>query len=448
MSFIDACRTFISLDTTPAAGSRLAAEWLADYCRKKNLRVELQHETFADKEEANIIIRPQAPQQGADFLLQGHLDTVEPGPFHLWQKTDYNPFSAVIQDGAIYGLGAAEVKLDLLCKIEALARFNQHSGFKLDPVVVGTFGEETGMQGALRLIRKNKVAPKMAVISEPSNLGVIHAAKGVAHVEILVPFSAAELEHRKSHDLSDSTSTQSKMFKGKATHSSIPQYGESAISKALDYLQQLPSSLSIMEFDGGTSFNSVPAHAFLEMDFFTQQDRSIAERITEIYKSIKALQDQLRQHQDERFSPSHSTLNIGVIRTFADHIYLAGTVRMLPSITQEVYEQWMQVIQKSCESQGAHFRVVDYKKPFYTPEHSILAKAALDTLSGLSVSSQLMSQSSTNEASLFSRIGVECICFGPGQREENIHTPMEHVRLKDLEISREFYSRLIERICL
>jgi succinyl-diaminopimelate desuccinylase len=401
-----------------------AVQWLQAYCQEKGLQVEVQSEILADREEANIIIRPsEYSRQGADFLLQSHIDTVEPGPFHAWSQTNFDPFNATIENGSIYGLGTAEVKLDLLCKIEALAHFKGQSQFKMDPVVVGTFGEETGMQGALRLIRKNKLSPKMALISEPSDLGVIIAGKGLANVEIRLPFSEEELQHRDAHDLRESTSTQTKIFKGKSTHSSSPQWGESAIRKLLDHLEQLPSSLTIMEIEGGTNFNSVPSHAFLEIDFFQNKNATVSERLLKIYRCLKDLEFQISQVEDDRFEPKVSTLSIGVIRTFKDHIYLSGTFRMLPSISQDKYEKWMKTIQSGCDQVGAQFRIVDYKKSFSTPENSILVKASLDALRALERSGSVITQSSTNEASLFSRIGIDCICFGPGKRENNIHTP-------------------------
>src|SRR5207253_597890 len=106
------------------------------------------------------------------------LDTVDPGPYPLWTHTECNPFDATIIDGKIYGLGTADVKLDFLCKLEALSSFGGDRNWKLPPVLVGTYGEELGMHGALRLIRKNKISAKMALISEPSHLKLISAAKG------------------------------------------------------------------------------------------------------------------------------------------------------------------------------------------------------------------------------------------------------------------------------
>jgi acetylornithine deacetylase/succinyl-diaminopimelate desuccinylase-like protein len=92
--------------------------------------------------------------------------------------------------------------------------------------------------------------------------------------------------------------------------------------------------------------------------------------------------------------------------------------------------------------------VNDYKKPFRTSENSMLVKACLDELRAMKLPGQVLTQASTNEASIFSRVGIECVCFGPGKKEDNVHTPQEHVGLDDLQRAVEFYKRMIERFCI
>lgn len=420
---------------------------MAAFCRQKGLHVEEQEEIVGDLEQVNVIARPVEVRPGSEFLLQTHLDTVDPGPYPLWTKTGANPFDAHIIDGNIHGLGAADVKLDFLCKLEALASFGKREWI-LPPVLVGTFGEESGMQGALKLIRKNKISAKMALIGEPSNLQLINSAKGFASVEIRLPFSAEEINYRREHNLRESTSTQSKLFNGKAAHSSTPHLGESAIAKLLESLMMLPDSVNIMEIDGGNNFNTVPSHAFLEIDMVSIIKNPISQRIANIYRAIKGLELEFLDHKDNDFYPTTPTLNIGVIRTNEDDIQISGTCRIPPIITHEIYEGWMNRLRQVCDENEAIFRVSDYKKPFRTQSNSILVKGCLDELRAMGLSDIPISQSSTNEASIFSRIGIDCVCFGPGKREGNVHTPNEHVAVGDLEAATQFYKRIIERFCL
>ncbi|HEY8271485.1 MAG TPA: M20/M25/M40 family metallo-hydrolase [Pseudobdellovibrionaceae bacterium] len=448
MDFIEACRKFISIDSTPAHGNKEIAEFAAKLCQQQGLHVELQNDFVGDVEQVNVIARPQAERAPLEFLLQTHLDTVDPGPFPLWTQAECNPFNATIMDGKIYGLGTADVKLDFLCKLEALSSFGQGKTWKLPPVLVGTYGEELGMQGALRLIRKNKITAKMALIGEPSDLNLIGAGKGFASVEIRIPFSLEEIEYRQEHNLRESTSTQSKLFIGKAAHSSTPHLGESAVIKMLQYLQQLPDSVTVMEIDGGVNYNSVPSHALLEIDIVSNSTKPIVAKIMGIFEAVKLLEKEFSKYPDNDFYPAEPTLNIGLIRTYPDHVLIAGSCRVPPIISNEIYESWMEQIREVCEDNGSQFRITDYKKPYRTKETSDLVKGCCEELKNMGLPASLTTQPSTNEASIFSRTGIDCLCFGPGKREGNVHTPSEHVMVEDLYKAVDFYKRVLERFCL
>jgi len=447
LDFIQACREFISIDSTPTSGSKKIAEKAAEYCREKGLQVELQKEFTGDTEEMNVIARPRQGRPGNEFLLQTHLDTVDPGPYQMWTTTGQNPFDATIVDGKIHGLGAADVKLDFLCKLEALSKFKDQRDWKLPPVLVGTYGEESGMLGALKLIRKNKISAKMALVGEPSNLRLINAAKGFATVEVRIPFSEEEIRYREEHNLRESTSTQSRIFSGKSAHSSTPHLGESAIIKMLDYLLMLPESVTLMEIDGGTSFNTVPSHAILELDL-APINQSMAQKIAQIYKAVQKLEKEFSEHRDPEFFPASPTLNIGMIRTFDDHVLIGGSCRIPPVITHDIYENWMKYLKTECEKVAGSFRVTDYKKPHRIERNSILLRGCRDELRSLGLEEDGVAQASTNEASLFSRVGIDCVCFGPGSRDGNIHTPNEHVMINDLHTAVKFYEKMIERFCI
>jgi succinyl-diaminopimelate desuccinylase len=101
-----------------------------------------------------------------------------------------------------------------------------------------------------------------------------------------------------------------------------------------------------------------------------------------------------------------------------------------------------------CEENDSQFRVTDYKKPFRTDESSLFIAGCREELLKMGLSGELISQPSTNESSIFSRTGIDCLCFGPGKREGNAHTPSENVVIADLHKAIEFYRKVIERFCL
>jgi succinyl-diaminopimelate desuccinylase len=209
----------------------------------------------------------------------------------------------------------------------------------------------------------------------------------------------------------------------------------------------IPEGVAIMEIDGGTNYNTVPSHAFLELDF-TTVGNPVTSKIRSIYQAIRALEEEFKTHKDSGYSPEYPTLNIGLIRTHEDHILMSGSCRILPSITQDTFEKWMDFLRTSCSKNESQFRITDYKKPFRSSENSIFTKGCRDILKDMDLPNQLSSLSSTNESSLFARLKVDCLCFGPGLRENNIHTPNEHVLIEDLEKAASFYTKVIERFCL
>jgi succinyl-diaminopimelate desuccinylase len=450
LNFVEACRKIISFDTSPSHGTKELMTWLAAYAREKGLHAEVIEESFGNTPQANLLVRPVAERPPLEFLLQTHLDTQDPGPFGSWKTTGHNPYDAHIIDQRIYGLGTADVKLDFLCKLEALAEMlsSGKNSWRLPPVLAGTFGEEIGMPGALKLIRKNKLSAKMALVGEPSDLKLITAGKGIASVEIRLPYSEEERNYRIDHNLRESTSSQSKIFNGKSAHSSTPHLGESAIKKMFEYLLQLPENLVLMEVDGGVNFNTVPAQAFMELDPVTGIKDPMSKKLGALYRLIKDLESEFLQYQDDDFFPSHPTLNIGLIRTYEDHIFISGSCRLPPSVTNDIYEEWMSRFKTVVQKVGGDFRVTDYKRPYRTNPESMLVRGCLAELEALGLSTEVVTQPSTNEASLWSRVGIECVSFGAGKRDGNIHTPSEHVAIDDLKKSIQFYQRVIERFCL
>lgn len=396
-------------------------------------------------QQTNVIARPTQEKPSEEFLLQTHLDTCDPGAYGLWTKTGANPFNASIyNDDALYGLGAADTKLDFLCKLEALKDM-RGSKWTLPPVLVGTFGEETGMSGAIKLIRKKMISAKMALVGEPTGLVPVCAGKGFAAVEIEVPFSEEEKELRAEHDVSDASTTQSRMFTGRAAHSSLPEAGESAIMKMIDYLTKLPDGLVLMEMEGGVNYNTVPAHAVLEVDTVAHVRETIGSRIARIMKAINEVEKQFLQYPDEGFSPTIPTLNIGLVRTYEDFVKFSGCCRLPPSVSNEVYEKWMEILRFACASVGGVFRITEYKQPFRTDESSSLVEVCRSVLREQGLPDVCGAQSVADEANVFSRFGIPCVVMGPGQGVGNSHAPNEHVRIEQLHQAIRFYRGVLGR---
>ncbi len=462
MDFLDACRKIIGIDSSPAAGTIEVARFVEELAKSMGFHVELQREMWSGVEQANVIIRTSAEMPEQEMMFQTHLDTPDPGAYALWKQTGANPYNASIYqspDGdMIHGLGSADVKLDFLCKLYAFRdAVKEGAGtaskpWRLPPVLVGTYGEELGMPGAIRLIRKKKIRPQAVLVGEPTSMKLVVAGKGFASVEIEIPFSAEEKQFRSDHDLSESSSTQSRLFSGRAAHSSSPQLGESAIEKMLEALERLPSGLATMEIEGGVNFNTVPSQAVLEIDMVSFGGDAVrnlmAQKLVRIRTAIKKVEEQFKKFPDAQFTPQEPTLNVGMIRTYEDFVKIGGCVRLPPTVSQAAYESWMQTLREACAAEGAVFRIGDYKQPFRTLANSKLIETSRAILKGMGLDAAPAAQAVANEANVFAKFGLDCAVCGPGQGVGNSHTPNEYVRIPELDQATTFYRRIIDAMCL
>ena len=127
---------------------------------------------------------------------------------------------------------------------------------------------------------------------------------------------------------------------------------------------------------------------------------------------------------------------------------MSGCCRLPPSVNDAVYEDWMKKLGQAVQAVGATFRVTDYRKGFTANATSDFVRATQGILVEMGRPSDLHKITATTEASVLSRLGIECLVWGPGQSVGNSHGPNESIKISDLKTASEFYKRAIERFCL
>ncbi|HEX4925435.1 MAG TPA: M20/M25/M40 family metallo-hydrolase, partial [Bdellovibrionales bacterium] len=434
------------IDSSPHNGTAQAAAFAGELCRQFGLHVELQEGVVRGVNQANLIARPQEGRPGEEVLLQSHLDTVDPGSYSLWTETDRNPFNATIKGGKIYGLGAADVKLDFLCKLYAIKGIGKRA-WKVPFVLVGTYGEEIGMWGAKHLMLEKQVSAKMALLGEPSEMQIVYASNGIAVVDVHIPFSAEEKAYRQDHETRESTSSHSRIFRGKAAHSSTPQLGDNAILKLIQYLDQLPQGIALIGVDGGTSHNVVPDQAVLEVDMSRSFKDSVARKLIQVVHELENISTEFLNYPATGFEPTCPTFNVGLVRSDDDGVQITFSIRITPSVSREILSGWLNRLREYCKSLGAYVKVGNFKAPTNTSLASPLIKSCMDEIKRLGRSPMLSTKSASNEASIYSPRGIECVVVGPGRSIGNSHCPNEQNSLEELEFAIQFYKGMIERLC-
>ena len=108
----------------------------------------------------------------------------------------------------------------------------------------------------------------------------------------------------------------------------------------------------------------------------------------------------------------------------------------------------MKKLSLAVQEVGATFRVKDYKRGFASDPGTHFVQGAQGILRDMGLNSTLQKLAITSEANVFSRLGVECLVWGPGQSVGNSHAPNESINIADLKVAADFYARLLERFCL
>jgi putative selenium metabolism hydrolase len=146
-------------------------------------------------------------QPGPTLLLDGHCDTVEA---HApdWK---HDPWGGEIENGRLYGRGAADMKGSLAAMVHAVGNL-ERSQLRGRVAVSATVSEEVAEGGAFKSIVE-ALRPDFVVIGEATQLDLNRGGRGRAEIQV-------------------------KTF-GRPAHSSSPQAGRCAVTDMLKVIQTI-----------------------------------------------------------------------------------------------------------------------------------------------------------------------------------------------------------------
>jgi succinyl-diaminopimelate desuccinylase len=489
---LEEAKKMIRIKSVSADGNEELANFVAGLMKERGLKTQLQqvmhsHDEIS-KRQFNVIgvmgdpLVDKKTRKG--LLLNTHLDTVSPGLAANWTETGNDPFSATVKDGKIFGLGSADVKLDFLCKLHAVAKF-QEKGLKMPIYLVGTCGEEIGMFGAKYLIKSGALNPRFVVVGEPSDLKVVYAHKCLNIFRVTVGYQLMERDVRGFNRKIDLSAY------GKSAHGSYPHLGKNAILSLLKFLQSANESgfeLRFTSMAGGDTVNKVPdsaktqfyltSHQFEDFKRFFR-DSLKAEGDDKAYKvefggvgdtGVKFLPDALfsflsdtvdffttiskdfEKVKDATYAPAFSTANFGQLKQGAGSMELYYDLRLLPDLMPEEIEKHIRNGMRDIAAKYPNLNVSVVKERMnpglnMTLDHDLVkhCSAAMES-AGLPLA--LDKKATSTEAAQYFQAGYESVVFGPGLSAGNSHSPNEHNILAHLEKAQTFYEKLIERVCL
>ena len=346
------------------------------------------HEVFVDR-MGNVIGRI-GRNGGKKLFYDGHMDTVGVGDPAAWKR---DPYGGEIQNGVLYGRGAADMKGALAAMVYA-GRILVDSGIELggDLYVVGVTQEEPCEGLAVRhIIEKEGLRPDWVVIGEPTDLQISRGHRGRIEFQVTV--------------------------QGRSCHASTPERGVNAIYEAARIIVGL----------------ELLASRFSQDSFLGKGSIAVTEISTKS-SSRNALPDSCTLYIDRRLTAGETEAKAlaEIRRVLARE---GGNATLEVSEYRDVSYTGYPVEAR----QSFPFWITAEDEPLLVTMASVI-----EDLLGFvpRIGKWAFSTDGVYTAGV---AGIPTIGFGPGE-ERYAHTTEEQVRIKDLEAAARVYAELAVRM--
>ena len=290
---LELARTLIGFNTVSANSNLDLIHCIRDELAKLGVVSRLSYN--ADRSKANLFAT-LGEGKPAGLILSGHTDTV-PWDGQAWS---FDPLGGVVQDGRLYGRGAADMKGFIATAVahaqtflESDAPFAIHLAF--------SYEEEIGCFGVRELLadmRDAGIRPVACIVGEPTSMVPAIAHKGVYRYRCCV--------------------------RGKEAHSSLTPLSVNAIEMAARVVGRVRdmaegfereepryagfdvpfSTASVGQFHGGIADNVVPRDAEFRYEFRdlpTADARAMQEQVVAYARSLEPAMQQVAPDAGFRF---------------------------------------------------------------------------------------------------------------------------------------------------
>jgi acetylornithine deacetylase/succinyl-diaminopimelate desuccinylase-like protein len=421
------------------------------------------------------------------LLFTAPVDTCNPGNRADWSDLAGNPLKPKADRDWIYGLGAANSKLNFLAMLVAADTFSR-SKFLQPLYVAATCGGESVLAGSRYLIQSGAVNPKHVIVGRPTNLKLQNTEKSLLVFQIKISYVATE---RDAQDFNAKVFVSSK---SKGMHTANPDAKKNALENVLFFLEHLKSSQiesKLMSLQGSSSLNRVPDSSstgvvirskdldairdrfrsfssnnrdcHYEMRLGGTGDRGVRLLPEEVYlflkklrEELKALNEAMAPVQDASFHPDHSRAFLSSIVQDRDAIELTVQLSLLPEFSSvEARKEVERDFKDRVANIAKNYRAVSVEcrrnfatHRFFTDPTSTFVATLKADMTRAGLASDHKPGNFYSEAAHFAEKDYETITFGAGEAPGMINCPNEKVRIDDLQGAIRFYSRAIEAFCL
>jgi putative selenium metabolism hydrolase len=333
-------------------------------------------------------------EPGPTLLLDSHCDTVGIAPGVPWR---HDPFGAEIDDGFIYGRGAADMKGALAAMIHAAAGVDR-SKLRGRVLVTATVMEEN-LEGAALKAVMDAIPPDFVVIGEATELRLVRGGRGRAeiHLETI----------------------------GRPAHSSTPHLGHNAV------LDMLPVIQAIAKLP-------LPVDPFLGPGVL-----ALTDIISDPYPAYSVIPSRCRVTYDRRLLAGETVegvlgeITLENLRGLADLEGLAS-IELRATIAQGEHKTYT----------GALLRGPKFLPAWLLAETDPFVQSALRGLRAAGLDPEFGAyRFCTNAAYSAGTAGVPTVGFGPG-REQDAHVIDERLALEDLMAAERGYRGIIASVMM
>lgn len=319
---------------------------------------------------------------GPTILLDAHCDTVGIAPGATWM---HDPFGAVIEEGYIYGRGAADMKGALAAMVHAAGAVERTK--LAGRVAVSATVMEEVMEGISLEAVIDRVKPHFVVIGEATELNLNRGGRGRAeiHLETL----------------------------GKPAHSSSPQLGVNAVHEMIKLIAAVES----------LPLNNHPllGPALL----------ALTDIISDPYPGYSVIPSRCRVTYDRRTLPGETIESVlGAITALPD----AQPIRFTAAIAKGEHLTYTGVTLAAPKFFPAW--EFDDDHPFVQAALTGLRRAGLDP-------AIRAYRFCTNGASSAGKLGIQTVGFGPAA-EGDAHVADERIAIAELMAAAQGYRGIIE----
>ncbi len=478
---------------TPAItseGNEALAHQVSQLFQSRGIRPELQQVTHSmeevSKRQFNVLgfvgdsLVDRKTKRG--FLLTGILDVPPPGQLKRWTKNSKGPSEVEYSEGKLFGHGVV-AKADLICRVLAASRFVEKK-LKQPLYLAGLCAHDCGMSGARYLIKSGALNPALALIGQPTGMRIVSAQKGLALLKSSIDFQTVDRDARGFNRKIDLTCF------GQRAHASTPQYGVDAITRGVQLIElahQAGFEIRHTRFEGGNSTSLVADRAQFEFfltshqfEDFKRFFREAALRLggAETFQielgglgesGIRFLPEDLYPFLVEMITLARQwEQSQGSTGSFDPPGAVAQLTKIVPRVTGvDLYWTLSGVFSAELKNPGKdlteiwstaasrfrsfNFKTSDGSQPTPSVDPSKggeWARLLKGTLENVGIEPQETQISVANELAFFQNAGIDASVWGPGLAQGCSYTAQEQVEMVYLERSIDFYTRLIERVCL